>query len=152
MTTNHKPSKNSNAYRSYCAVCNKTFHKLFLYNEHMNGKKHVKKMSETPLGEEELLCEFKTNAPNWCSSETTSSDVASPWNKSELSTLSLKYRSTTLHPSVMMKDLNNHQKARLWRYCRDALGKGTYTEIATILAAVDREENGHLRVKELFER
>jgi hypothetical protein len=40
----------------------------------------------------------------------------------------------------------------VWRYCRDALGKGNYTEVATILAAVDSEEDGHLRVKELFER
>jgi hypothetical protein len=152
MQKNSKQSKNLNPYLSHCLVCNKTFHKLFLYNEHMHGKKHLKKMSETPKTEEELLEELKTNSPNWFSEDTTSSDVASPWSKSELSSLDLKYRSTTLHPSTMMHDLNGHQKARLWRYCRDALGKGTYTEVATILAAVDSEEDGHLRVKELFER
>jgi hypothetical protein len=52
----------------------------------------------------------------------------------------------------MMHHLSGHQRARVWRYCRDALGKGNYTEVATILAAVDSEEDGHLRVKELFER
>ena len=118
----------------------------------MNGKKHLKKMAQTPKTEQELLEEFEMNAPNWFSADVTSKDVASPWSREELSTLELKYRHTTLHPSTMMHDLNGRQKARLWRYCRDALGKGTYSEVATILAAVDSEADGHLRVKELFER
>mmetsp|Transcript_23723 Transcript_23723/g.44038 ORF Transcript_23723/g.44038 Transcript_23723/m.44038 type:complete len:153 (-) Transcript_23723:36-494(-) len=147
-----KESKNLNPYLSHCDVCNKTFHKAFLYNEHMKGKKHLKKLSETPKTAVELLEEMKTNAPNWCSDDVQSGDVASPWSIDELYSLDLKYRHTTLHPSTMMHDLHGKQKARLWRYCRDALGKGSYAEIATILAAVDSEADGHLRVKELFER
>lgn len=147
-----KETKNLNPYLNHCVVCNKTFHKVFLYNEHMNGKKHAKKKSQTPKTEVELLEELRVNASNWYSDDMKSCDVASPWNKDELSTLGLKYRHTTLHPSTMVHHLNCRQKARLWRYTRDALGNGNYTEVATILSAVDSEEDGHLRVKELFER
>lgn len=64
-------------------------------------------------------------------------NVSKLWSNDELSTLQFKFRATCLHPSTMMKHLQPHQKCRVWRYLRDAMGVGHYTEVATIMAAVD---------------
>ena len=64
-------------------------------------------------------------------------NVSKLWSNDELSTLQFKFRATCLHPSTMMKHLQPHQKCRVWRYLRDAMGVGFYTEVATIMAAVD---------------
>ena len=148
----NKHMESGTQYRGYCTVCDKSFDKLCLYNQHINGKKHKKKMSQPQQTPDELLNELKINCPNWFSSELNSSHVASPWSMTELSTLDIPSRSSTLHPSTMVCDLNCYQKARVWRYCRDILRKGSYNEIATIMAGVDNDVEGHLRVKELFER
>jgi hypothetical protein len=47
--------------------------------------------------------------------------------------------------------LKSYQRARIWRYIRDAMGLSYYSELANILAAADQDIEGHLRVKELFE-
>eukprot|EP01038_Epipyxis_sp_PR26KG_P004711 gene4711-6614_t len=62
-----------------------------------------------------------------------------------------RFRSNCLHPSTVIQDLSPRMKARMWRYLRDAMGFSYYTEIATIMAAIDADSDGHLRIKELFE-
>lgn len=64
-------------------------------------------------------------------------NVSRLWTNDELSTLQLRFRATCLHPSTMMRHLHPYQKCRVWRYLRDAMGVGHYTEVATIMAAVD---------------
>ena len=73
------------------------------------------------------------------------------WNENELSTLGLKYRMNSLHPSPVIKNLSPYQRARVWRYIRDAMGFSFYTEVANVIANVDCNVDGHLRVKEIFE-
>ena len=79
------------------------------------------------------------------------SSVSAKWKDEELLTLGLEMRATCLHPHPAVGSLNSYQRARLWRYIRDATGLSYYSELATILAAADNDIEGHLRVKELFE-
>jgi len=101
---------------------------------------------------DEIYQEFQIGAPNWFKeTETQAKDLIDLWSYDELSTLGLKFRETCLHPSPTIKDLNPYQKSRVWRYIRDVMGVGYYSELASIIAAVDNDEFGHIRVKELFE-
>ena len=90
------------------------------------------------------------NAPLWAKG-CNASFVEKIWNEDELSSLGLKKRMNTLHPSPVIRNLQPYQRARVWRYLRDAMGLSYYTEIASIFASVDNDTDGHLRVKEIFE-
>ena len=65
--------------------------------------------------------------------------------------MGLKYRMNSLHPSPVIKNLSPYQRSRIWRYIRDAMGFSFYAEVANIIANVDCNVDGHMRVKEIFE-
>ena len=132
-----------------CDVCSLTFTKPYQFDEHMSGKRHAENLKKW-LSPGQLLEEFTLSAPHWVTGVTA--DMLAPlWDKEELSSLGLKSRFSTLHPSQMVSQLSPYQKARMWRYLRDRMGVNHYTEVATILAAVDAHKDGHLRVKEVIE-
>ena len=106
----------------------------------------------------EIYSEFKSTCPQWARGARLQ-DVARLWDRDgELSSpeLGLKFRHTTLSPSLKVADLNPYQKARLWRYLRGAIGPGLSThfkEVAQIMYYVDTHPKARssLRVKEIFE-
>lgn len=133
----------------YCEICDVKFHKEKEFVRHIHGKVHAEMLKKTtPI--DQLWQEFTAGAPNWAEG-CEAKDLLKLWSNEELSTLGLKYRKTCLHPSPTLGDLHPFQKARVWRYLRDAMGFSYYPEIASIMAAVDLDELGHLRVKEVFE-
>lgn len=146
-----KPVKNHQSQHRFCDVCGLHFHKILEYEKHLAGKRHQDMLTRTtPL--DQLWEEFVTGASEW-SQCCNVSMIAPLWKDSELSELGLKYRENTLHPSPVVGKLQPYQRARIWRYIRDALGVNYYNELAAVFAAVDakNETDGHLRVKELFE-
>lgn len=145
------PSKNHVSCQRVCTICNLNFKRISEYERHINGKSHLSMLKRNNITEEEIYSEFLLSAPNWYHPDIKPKDLIDLWNYDELSTLGLKYRANNLHASPILKVLNPNQKARIYRYIRDIMGVGYYTELASILAAVDNDEFGHIRVKELFE-
>jgi hypothetical protein len=133
----------------HCGVCDLSFKKAVEFERHLNGRRHQLQLSKIP-SRDELWSEFITGAKTW-STDCVVDDVIPLWSDDELSSLGLKYRSTCLHPSPTINQLSPKQKARLWRYIRDVMGLSYYSEMASIMEAVDSDEHGHLRVKEVFE-
>lgn len=136
--------KSRNAYN--CEVCGLDFKKQLEYERHLAGRRHAENLV-TYVPPEAIWREFQQC--HW-SKECSPSDVAGMWRDEELSSLDLKYRVNCLHPTPTVGRLKPLQRARIWRYIRDCMGP-YYTELGNILAAVDLDEEGHLRVKELFE-
>jgi hypothetical protein len=132
-----------------CEACGLNFRKVLEYEKHVAGRRHREQLAKTP-SLEQLWQEFNTGAPNWAI-DCTVDDILQIWSDSELSSLGLKYRSTCLHPSPVLSDLSPKQRARVWRYLRDVMGLSYFSEIAAVMAAVDADPAGHLRVKEVFE-
>jgi len=134
---NHAPAK-------YCDACGLTFTKPLEWERHITGRRHKLELERyaTP---EALYLEFLQSAPNWAPlpdpliNAEVMQNVSRRWDYDELSTLGLRMRATCLHPSAMMDDLKPFQKARVWRYVRDAMGVGCYSEMAAIIAAVDAD-------------
>lgn len=115
----------------------------------MSGKRHLEQINRIPTPTE-LWNEFTLNATSW-SKDCIIDDILPLWSNDELSTLDFKYRSSCLHPTPTIKVLNPKQKSRVWRYIRDVMGLSYYSEMASIIECVDTDENGHLRIKEVFE-
>lgn len=132
-----------------CKICGLTFKKPTEYQRHMEGKRHAEnvRISASP---EALWNEFQTGASHWADG-CVPGDVEEPWSMTELSTLNFKFRKSCLHPSAVVGKLNPYQRARVWRYLRDVMGMSHYSEMATIMAAVECDVDGHLRLKEIFE-
>ena len=145
------PNKNHISCQRVCNICNLNFKRISEYERHINGKSHLSMLKRNNITEEEIYSEFLLSAPNWYHPDIKPKDLIELWNYNELTTLGLKYRETCLHASPTLKVLNPYQKARIWRYIRDVMGVGYYNELASILAYVDNDEFGHIRVKELFE-
>jgi hypothetical protein len=109
------------------------------------GRRHALAL-ERYTNPEGLWLEFQASAPNWAPApdpavnEQMMQNVSRHWDYDELGTLGLRMRATCLHPSTMMKDLKPWQKARVWRYLRDVMGVGYYTEMAAIIAHVDADQ------------
>lgn len=136
-------------YEGTCDICGLTFHKLLDHTVHNEGKRHLDQLRRT-ASDEELWKEFSDGATHWAK-DCTINDIKQLWTNNELSTLGLKYRLNCLHPSPTIKKLSPYQRARIWRYVRDAMGLSYYPEVARVIAAIDNIDDGHLRVKELFE-
>ena len=115
----------------------------------MAGKRHADQVAKF-ASPESVWDEFTYSAPLWTSA-CNISDVAAVWRNEELSTLDFKFRSTCLHPSPVIGSLKSYTRARVWRYIRDVMGLSHYPELAAIMVAVDEDDYGHVRVKELFE-
>ena len=129
-----------------CEVCGLDFKKQLEYERHLAGRRHAENLV-TFVPAESIWNEFQLC--HW-SRDCSPNDVAAMWRDEELSSLDLKYRVNCLHPSPTVGKLKPVQRARIWRYIRDCMGP-YYTELGNILAAVDLDDQGHLRVKELFE-
>mmetsp|Transcript_30950 Transcript_30950/g.69026 ORF Transcript_30950/g.69026 Transcript_30950/m.69026 type:complete len:405 (+) Transcript_30950:42-1256(+) len=132
-----------------CETCDLTFRKVVEYDRHIAGKRHLEQLAKVP-SPEQLWKEFSTGAPNWAA-DCVVGDILPLWSDSELSTLGFKYRSSCLHPSPVLSNLSPKQRARVWRYLRDVMGLSYFSEIAAVMASVDADPAGHLRVKEVFE-
>lgn len=145
------PSKNHESCQRVCNICNLNFKRISEYERHINGKAHQSMVKRNSITEEEIYSEFVSSAPNWSSPEIQPKDLIDLWSYNELGTLGFKYRENCLHPSPIIKNLTPLQKARMWRYIRDVMGVGYYTELSTVFAAIDNDEFGHLRIKEVFE-
>jgi hypothetical protein len=145
------PSKNHESCQRVCNICNLNFKRISEYKRHIAGRAHLSMVKRNNITVDEIYQEFQDSAPNWFSTETQANDLIDLWNYDELSSIGLKFRETCLHPTPTIKDLNPYQKTRVWRYIRDVMGVGYYSELASILAAVDNDEFGHIRIKELFE-
>ena len=141
-TISTKPRKNHISHVRHCEVCALTFKNVPEYERHLAGKSHKLRLSSVP---DDLREEFRLSAPHWAEN-CNPDDVMTPWKEEELSSLGFKYRSTCLHPGPKLSDLRGKQKARIWRYVRDAIGQGHYKELSTIIAHAETT-----RVKELFE-
>ena len=144
-----KPAKNHLREDRFCEVCNLNFKRLSEYEVHMNGKRHSAAAAKNVPAT--VMAEYAETASSWAEGLSDLSRVVPPYQREELGLMGLKMRSTCLDPSVMLCDLNPDQKARVWRYCRDAMGVSYYNELATIIYSIDSEVNGYIRVKELFE-
>ena len=129
-----------------CRVCGLSFKKTNDYNVHIAGRKHAEALV-TYISPEEVWRNFLLC--HW-SKGTSLADVSTKWSMDELSSLNLKYRTSCLHPSPTVGKLTPFQRARLWMYIRETMGPH-FPELGNILAAVDLDDEGHLRVKELFE-
>lgn len=130
----------------HCEVCGIDFKKQLEYERHLVGRRHAENMV-TFVPSSEIWNQFqRCHWSEGCSLD----DVAAMWRDEELDTLGLKYRVNCLHPTPTVGKLNPHQRARVWRYIRDCMGP-YYTELGNILAAADLDDEGHVRVKELFE-
>lgn len=134
---NHAPA-------NYCDVCGLSFTRPLDWERHLAGKRHQTQL-ENYTPPESLYREFIETAPNWVTTDPSmeaevTNNISRHWSYDELSTLNLKYRATCLHPSTMMSALSSYQKARIWRYCRDVMGVGYYSEMAAIIAAVDSDK------------
>ena len=145
------PSKNHESCQRVCNICNLNFKRIAEYERHIKGKAHESMVKRNSITEDEIYIEFQSSAPNWQNPEIKPKDLIDLWDYNELGTLGFKYRENCLHPSPTIKNLTPIQRARMWRYIRDVMGVGYYTELAGILAAVDNDEFGHLRIKEVFE-
>ena len=145
-----KPTKNHIDQRRFCDVCGLGFRRVPEYEKHLLGNRHRDTMSKT-VSPEVLWAEFQTSAPHWTAPELNVSILSPMWKNDELTTLDFRRRETTLHPSPTIGKLKPVERARVWRYMRDVMGYSYYPELATILTAVDSDEEGHVRVKELFE-
>ena len=128
---------------------NLSFKRVLDYEKHINSKRHADNVLRTSPPEV-IWNDFEAGAKHW-SIGCTAADVMKRWDYDELSSLGLKYRKTCLHPTPVIGSLQPFQRARIWRYLRDVLGLSYYTEIATVMAQADSDEQGHLRVKEVFE-
>jgi len=134
---------------NYCDACGLTFSRPLEWEQHLQGRRHAQ-MLERYTTPENLLKEFEATAPHWAGSsladpdvrEAATRNISKHWNFDELTSLGLKMRATCLHPSTMMSKLSHWQKARIWRYLRDAMGVGYYTEVAAVMAAVDADRGG----------
>ena len=115
----------------------------------MAGKRHADNV-EKFASPESVWEEFVAGAPSWTTG-CNATDVAAVWRNEELSTLEFRYRSTCLHPTPVIGTLKSYTRARVWRYMRDVMGLSHYPELAAIMAAADEDDDGHVRVKELFE-
>jgi hypothetical protein len=148
----HRPP----TFSEFCPMCNLEFHKEDAWSQHLAGNRHATnlKLWKSP---EEVFAEFQTSAPHWADGCTVTDTAALFDMDKELSSpaLGLKFRSgQTLHPSGMIESCSPYTKARVWRYLRHAIGPGHsshYKEIATILAHVESQPCGFLRIKEIFE-
>lgn len=148
----HRPP----TFLAHCEICQLDFRVEDAWDQHLEGKRHAANVLHWK-SPEKVHEEFLESAPNWaegCSVE----DVAALWDRDkELSSekLGFRYRSGgTLHPSQMLSKCPPYTKARVWRYLRHAIGPGHtahYKEIATILAHVEGQPDGFLRIKEIFE-
>ena len=145
------PSKNHISCQRVCNICNLNFKRISEYERHIIGKAHLSMVKRNNITVDEIYEEYKTSAPNWFSIETEANDLIDLWSYDELSSLGFKYRENCLHASPIIRDLKPHQLSRVWRYLRDVMGVGYYSEMAAIMAAVDDDEFGHLRIKEMFE-
>ena len=144
-----KPIKNHVIFSQDCDVCGLHFHRQNDYTKHILGKRHADMLSRiTPV--DEIFIEFQRNASTWAK-DTTIDMVKDVFHLDELYNLNFKRRNSTLHPSQVIGDLKPHERGRVFRYIRDAMGVGYYNEMATIMHAVDTSIDGHIRVKELFE-
>ena len=93
-----------------CELCGLTFKRIPEYDAHLLGKRHKDMMlSSDPVS---LWNEFKQS--HW-SKDCSPEDVSKPFDINELSSLGLKYRTNCLSPSPTMKNLEAHQRARIWR-------------------------------------
>lgn len=162
-----KIQKNHISHVKTCSVCGITFKTPDEYQRHIDGKKHSEILNKS-VSSEDIWSEFNLSPKKWVK-DCSIADVLPLWKDSELSVtskLQLKYRDSCLHPSVMMYDLNPYQRARIWRYIRDAFGLSNYSELATILTSAftvsSSDSNSQfneslydrrfdIRVKELFE-
>lgn len=151
--------KNHVNHHKVCKVCGLTFTKPGPWEDHINGKRHAEAL-KSYVEPTVLFEEFKRTAPSWTlpqnqlivdEMELTADDVAITWNNKELTSLRLKSRESTLHPSLMISQCSPYQKARIWRYLRQAMGKDHYTELTSIVHEVDVVTQGKVRVKEIFE-
>lgn len=143
-------------FHSHCEFCNLDFRVSEAWETHVRGKRHAANVLlwKDP---KEVYEEFKVSAPHWAEGCTVE-DIAALWDRDkELSSeeLGLRYRpGGTLHPSQMLSKCLPYTRARVWRYLRHAIGPGHtshYSEIATILAYVEAQPEGFLRIKEIFE-
>lgn len=132
-----------------CDICGLQFRKLPEWERHIAGKRHSDQVARSS-NPESIWQEFVDGAPHW-SADCNVSNIAAVWRDEELSTLEFKYRSTCLHPTPVIGNLKSYTRARVWRYMRDVMGLSHYSELAAIMAAADKDEFGHVRVKELFE-
>jgi SAM-dependent methyltransferase len=133
-----------------CDVCGIQFRKIAEWERHMAGKRHAEMIlrSTNPT---ELWDEFVHGVPLHWQDGINVTDIVPAWKDEELSTLDFRYRSTCLHPTPVFGNLKTYTRARVWRYIRDALGLGYYSELAAVMVAADSDQDGHVRVKELFE-
>lgn len=133
----------------FCELCNAAFDKVGDFERHLTSKRHLDSLTRSkPL--EALWEDFVRDAPHWsvgCSPQ----DIEKKWVPEELSSLGLRQRKQCLHPSTTLQDLSPYQRARIWRYLRDMIGKGFYPEVARAVANLDHLPNSHMRMKELFE-
>jgi len=146
-----KPVKGNHAStRRTCDLCGLSFRRVPEYEAHLAGKRHqdTLALSATP---EQLWDHWLSSAPQWGDPAVNVSALTSMFHLDELSTLDLRRRENTLHPTPVVGDLGAYERARVWRYLRDAMGYGFYSELADIMVAADADEEGHVRVKELFE-
>ena len=143
-----KVVKNHASCVRHCTICSLTFRRVNEYERHLIGKRHLEQLKYTSTPES-IFQQYQQDSLKW-SENSTIEDIKSVWRDEELSTIGLRYRSTCLHPSSVVKEMQSYTRARIWRYLYDFFGHNSH-EIATIIAAVDEEENGHLRIKELFE-
>ena len=145
-------------FHKHCEICNIDFRVEDAWDVHLGSKRHAANalLWRTP---EEIFSEFQQSAPLWAENCEVD-DIAALFNREkELSPenkrLGLRFRpGGTLHPSQMVSKCEPYTKARLWRYLRHAIGPGHtahYKEIATILAWVESQPTGFLRMKEIFE-
>jgi hypothetical protein len=141
--------KNHVSQVRHCDICGLTFKTIVDYEGHLAGKKHAATIAAN-LDSTGLWVEMNANVPHWAKG-CTEADIEKPFNIDEISTLGLQFRSTCLHPSMKLLSLSGQQKGRIWRYVREAMGYSHYKELATIIAHVELFDNGHTRVKELFE-
>lgn len=133
-----------------CDICGIQFKKVPEYERHMLGKRHADQIKKSGGGPEAIWEEFVLSAPLWAVNCNVTT-IAPIWNNEELSTIGLKYRSTCLHPTPVIGNLSPISRARVWRYLRDVMGLSYFPELASILVAADVDDDGHVRVKELFE-
>ena len=146
----NKMKSNQPDQRRLCEICGVSFRRVPEYERHLAGNRHKDMLSRT-VSPDVLWQEYVDSAPHWIHPDINISSLLPLWKMDELDTLNFRRREKTLHPSQTIGQLPPLERARLWRYIRDAMGYGYYKELANILVYADADPDGHIRVKELLE-